>query len=52
MAMVILGLVVALLWRYLGLHSVVYEGVPAMMVGFATYAISLGLRSNSSPVQK
>lgn len=52
MAMVILGLVVALLWRYVGLHSVVYEGVPAMMVGFATYAISLGLRSNSSPVQK
>ena len=50
--MVISGLIVALLWRYGGLHSVVYEGVPGMLAGFAIYGMSLVLRSNSNPVQK
>lgn len=37
--MVLSGLAVALLWRYAGLHNVVYEGVPAMLLGFVVCAL-------------
>ena len=30
---VLTGLGVSLLWRFAGLHSVVYEGMPAMLLG-------------------
>lgn len=37
--MVLSGLAVALLWRYIELHNVVYEGVPAMLLGFVVCAL-------------
>lgn len=37
--MVLSGLAVALLWRYAGLHNAVYEGVPAMLLGFVVCAL-------------
>jgi len=33
-AAVIVGFVVALVWRQLGLHGLLYEGLPGMLAGF------------------
>jgi sodium/proline symporter len=34
MAVVIVGLSIALLWRYFGLHHAIYEGLPGILGGF------------------
>ncbi|RDH44221.1 sodium/proline symporter [Zooshikella ganghwensis] len=39
---IIMGLSTALVWRYLGLHTVIYEGMPGILVGLIVlYAPSL-----------
>jgi SSS family transporter len=37
--MVIGGLLTALLWRYKGLHELVYEGMPGIMAGLLIYGV-------------
>ncbi len=37
------GLLTALLWRYFGLHGMVYEGLPGIFAGVAVYLLSRGL---------
>lgn len=54
-AMTVVGVAVALLWRYLGYHEVVYEGMPGMLAGIATYgvlraAVRVRRRVTSAPV--
>lgn len=39
LAMMIVGPVVALLWRWLGLHGHIYEGMPGMLAGLLVYAV-------------
>jgi Na+/proline symporter len=42
---VITGLTVALLWRFLGWHDFVYEGMPGILVGLAVIGIALSLET-------
>lgn len=38
-AMSVLGLAAALLWRWLGWHAHIYEGMPGILVGLAVFAV-------------
>jgi SSS family transporter len=38
---VIIGLLVAILWRYMGWHSAVYEGLPGILAGLLVLSFSL-----------
>lgn len=42
-AMSVVGLGVAVLWRWLGWHNSVYEGMPGMLAGLLVYGICCGL---------
>lgn len=44
-AMVITGLIVALLWRYAGLHNLLYEGVPGMLASFVVSALGRTIKA-------
>ncbi len=39
LAMMLIGLAVALAWRWAGWHASVYEGMPGILAGLAVYAI-------------
>jgi hypothetical protein len=36
-AMMLIGVTVAFAWRKMGLHNDIYEGMPGMLAGLATY---------------
>jgi Na+/pantothenate symporter len=38
-AMVVGGLLTALLWRYKDLHELVYEGMPGILAGLLIYGV-------------
>lgn len=38
-AMMVIGVGVALLWRNLGLHETIYEGMPGILAGLATFGL-------------
>ncbi|MGJ8670343.1 MAG: sodium/proline symporter [Oceanococcus sp.] len=40
LAMSVTGLAVALIWRQLGWHAAVYEGMPGILAGLAVFAVS------------
>ena len=44
---VIVGFVVALVWRQLGLHGMLYEGLPGMLAGFIVL-FSFGFKSHTN----
>ncbi|MDT8428858.1 MAG: sodium/proline symporter [Pseudomonadales bacterium] len=46
--MVLTGLATAILWRWLGLHNAVYEGMPGILSGLLIYALSERLGSNTA----
>lgn len=46
---VLVGLGVALLWRYLGLHDAVYEGFPGIVTGLLVLQLGLWLERRSRP---
>lgn len=49
--MMLVGLAVALLWRYLGLHqSLVYEGLVGILAGFMVYAL-LSIVAKEAPAK-
>ena len=39
-AMSVVGISTALLWRYFDLHNMVYEGLPGILAGVAVYGVS------------
>ena len=41
MLAVVVGLSVAIFWRYTGWHSAVYEGLPGILAGLSVLAFSL-----------
>lgn len=45
--MVISSLLCALLWRYLGWHTYIYEGLPAIIFALSLYACSVFLKKNN-----
>jgi sodium/proline symporter len=44
-AMMIMGIGSALLWRYFGLNNMVYEGLPGICAGVLTYFLGAGLQA-------
>ena len=49
-AMILVGLAVAIGWRMTGMNSIVYEGLPAISAGFITYLLSAMLGGvNAAP---
>jgi sodium/proline symporter len=44
LAMMVIGTATALLWRYAGLHDEVYEGLPGILAGLATFYVPIWLR--------
>jgi len=51
-AMSLGGLGVALLWRWLGWHDSVYEGMPGMLAGLLVYAVCCSLPAVYSRVKQ
>ncbi len=48
-AMSAVGILTALLWRYLDLHNMVYEGLPGIVAGVAVYPIAQYLGRAAKP---
>src|SRR5690606_40057227 len=48
--MMIVSPLVALLWRYFGLHEHIYEGMPGILTGLLVY--SVGARLGSAPADE
>ena len=51
LAMVIVGPVVAVLWRELGWHNSIYEGMPGILAGLAVFYIAAPLMGSSAKIK-
>jgi len=49
-AMMLIGVLVAFIWRYLGLHNDIYEGMPGILAGVATYYL-VSWRAGTSTIK-
>lgn len=52
LAMIFTGPLVAVMWRELGWHNSIYEGLPGMLAGLALYGAVAAMRGKDEPVLK